>query len=158
MISRLWIKLAISQLLFCDNYRGALPRQLVLEALDSTQKILFPLTDLKSYTFLQSLTGRSSFGPDILRFESTNIRNRHEINIAYHYFGSRLAELYEELEHPQPKSWMERWLERKSGARHVMMVTLAGVLIAVVLGFMSLAVTIYQTWISYQQWKHPVST
>jgi hypothetical protein len=113
---------------------------------------------LKSYTFLQSLTGRSSFDPDILRFESASIRNPHETNIAYHYFGSRLAELYEELENPQPRSWMERWLERRSGARHVMMATLAGVAIAILLGFMSLAVTIYQTWIAYQQWKHPVST
>lgn len=137
--------------------RGALPRQLALEVLDSIQKILFPLSDAKSYSLLRSLTSTSSFDPDCLRFESASIRGPHEKDIQYLYFGSRLADLYEELENPKPRGWMERWLERKSRARHVMMATVVGVVIAIFLGLASLAVGGYQAWVGYQQWQHPIS-
>jgi hypothetical protein len=52
---------------------------------------------------------------------------------------------------------MEQWLERKSRARHVMMATVAGVVIAIFLGLASLGVGAYQAWVSYQQWQHPVT-
>lgn len=38
-----------------------------------------------------------------------------------------------------------------------MMATLAGVLIAVLLGILSVAVSIVQAWVGWQQWQHPVS-
>ena len=136
---------------------GALPRQLALECLDSVQKILFPLTDRKSKSLLLSLISRSSFDPDCLRFDSASIRNDDEKDIAYHYFGERLAELYDELENPTPRGPFEKWLERKSGARYVMLATLIGVIFAVILGMAGLAVGGYQAWIGYQQWQHPVS-
>lgn len=122
------------------------------------QKILFPLSDAKSYSLLRSLTSTSSFDPDCLRFESASIRNADEKDIQYLYFGSRLADLYEELENPKPRGWLERWLERKSRARHVMMATVVGVVIAIFLGLASLAVGGYQAWVGYQQWQHPVTT
>jgi hypothetical protein len=137
--------------------RGALPRQLALEALDSVQKVLFPLSDAKSRALLQSLVSTASFDPDSLRFESTTIRSADEKEISYHYFGARLADLYEELENPQPRGWIEKWLERKSGARYLMLATLIGVLIALILGFASLGVSSYQAWVGYQAWKHPVT-
>jgi len=67
-----------------------------------------------------------------------------------------MAELYEEVENPSPDGLFEKWLERKSGARYVMLATLIGVLFAVLLGFLSLAVSVYQSYISYQAWIHPV--
>ncbi|KAL9632564.1 MAG: hypothetical protein Q9164_005244 [Protoblastenia rupestris] len=137
---------------------GALPRQLMLETLDSIQKILFPLTDPKSKSLLLSLTATSSFDPDCLRFESTSIRNDDEREISYHYFGARLMELYAELENPTPRGWVEKWFERKSGARYVMMATLLGVIAAVVLGVVGVAVSAFQAWVTYQQWQHPVSS
>lgn len=85
-----------------------------------------------------------------------SIRNQNEKDISYHYFGARLADLYEELENPKPRGLVERWLERKSGARYVMMATLIGVVIAVVLGMAGLAVGGYQAWVGYQAWQHPV--
>lgn len=128
----------------------------MLESLDSIQKILFPLTDQKSKALLLSLTFRSSFDPDCLRFESTTIRNSEEKDITYRYFGGHLADIYAELENPTPRGWLYEWLERKSGARYVMLATLIGVMIAVVLGMAGLAVGGYQAWVSYQQWQHPV--
>ncbi len=88
------------------THSGALPRQLVLECLDSVQKILFPLTDRKSKSLLLSLTSTSSFDPDGLRFDSVSIRNNNEKDIAYHYFGGHLADLYDELENPTPRGWV----------------------------------------------------
>ncbi|KAL6716713.1 hypothetical protein ACLMJK_006281 [Lecanora helva] len=141
-----------------DSLRlGALPRQLVLECLDSIQKILFPLSDAKSRSLLQSLMTRLSFDPDCLRFESASIRNPDEKDIRYYYFGARLTDLYDELEHPRPRSWLQKCFERRSGARYTMMATLAGVLLAVVLGMAGLAISAYQAWIGYQQWQHPVN-
>ncbi|RYO90479.1 hypothetical protein DL763_005328 [Monosporascus cannonballus] len=72
------------------------------------------------------------------------------------YFGSGLMELYEEVKNPTPRGFVERWFERKSGARYAMMATLVGVLIAVILGMLSLAVGIFQAWVAYEAWKHPV--
>lgn len=135
---------------------GALPRQLVLECLDTIQKILFPLSDAKSRSLLQSLTTRSLFDPDCLRFESASIRNPDEKDIKYYYFGARLTILYDELEHPRPRGWLQICVERRSGARYTMMATLAGVLLALVLGMAGLAVSAYQAWVGYQQWQHPV--
>ena len=136
---------------------GALPRQLVLEALDSLQKILFPISDPKSRALLRSLVSKSAFDPECLRFESaSSIRGADEKEVAYHYFGARLADLYEEVENPKPRGWVAEWLERKSGARYVMMATVIGVAFAVILGIASLGVGIYQSWLSYQQWQHPV--
>jgi hypothetical protein len=121
------------------------------------QKVLFPLDDPKSRILLGSLTSTSGFDPDCLRFESSSIRTAEEKDIAYYYFGARLSELYNEMENPTPRG-IEKWFERKSGARYVMMATLVGVIIALLLGFMSLAVSVYQAWVGYQQWQHPVSS
>jgi len=66
-------------------------------------------------------------------------------------------ELHEEMENPRPRGLIEKWVERRSGARYVMLATLVGVVIAILLGFAGLAVTSYQTWIAYQQWQHPVN-
>lgn len=67
-------------------------------------------------------------------------------------------DLYDEVGNPSPRGFMEKWFERKSGARYVMMATFIGVVIAVILGILSLAVGIFQSWVAYQAWKHPVST
>ena len=107
---------------------------------------------------LKSLVSRMSFDPDCLRFESTSIRNDNEEEVAYLYFGSRLAELYEELENPSPRGKMEKWLQRRSSARHAMFATLIGVLIAIFLGIAALAVSIYQAYVGYQAWQHPVNS
>jgi hypothetical protein len=138
------------------RFSGALPRQLLLECLDSIQKVLFPLSDAKSRSMLFSLTCKSSFDPDCLRFESASIRNADEKDVSYHYYGARLADLYEELNNPRPRGWVQKWLERKSGARYIMMASLIGVAIAIFLGMASLALGAYQAWLSYQQWQHPI--
>jgi len=52
---------------------------------------------------------------------------------------------------------VERWLERKSRARHVMMATVAGVIIAILLGVAGLVVGVVQAWVGWMQWKHPIS-
>ena len=68
-----------------------------------------------------------------------------------------MMDLYDEVDNPAPRSHWEKWLQRKSGARYVMMATLVGVATAVLLGFLGLAVGIFQAWVAYQQWKYPVS-
>lgn len=138
------------------HIRGIIPRQLVLETLDSLQKILFP-PDPESQFLLRSLVSKASFDPDCLRFESAPNRYDDEKNIAYYYFGSRLADLYDEIENPRPRGLVEKWVERRSGSRYIMMATLIGVVTAVMLGLAGLAVGIFQAWVGYQQWQHPLT-
>lgn len=106
---------------------------------------------------LRSLVSKQSLDPDCLRFETVIRRADDENDIKYQYWGSRLMDLYDEIENPKPRGLLEKWMERKSGARYVMMATLAGVMIAVVLGLLGLVVSIFQAWVGYQQWKHPVT-
>ncbi|KAH8800302.1 hypothetical protein F5884DRAFT_686099 [Xylogone sp. PMI_703] len=136
---------------------GALPRGLCLEILDSLQKILFPLSHQPSKKLLTSMVSRMGLDPDILRFESASIRLPSETTIEYRYFGARLADLYEEMQNPVPRGGLQKWFERRSGARYVMVATVIGVIIAIVLGATSLAVSSWQAWIAWQAWKHPVS-
>jgi hypothetical protein len=134
-----------------------LPRQLVLEVLDSLQGILFPLSDPKSRRLLESLISSYSLDPDIRRFDFSSIRNAGEETIKYVYLADRLSELDSELQNPRPRGRVERFLERKSGPRYGMMATVISIIFAFVLGIVSLAVSSYQTWISYQAWQHPVA-
>ncbi|KLP00975.1 uncharacterized protein FFB20_08330 [Fusarium fujikuroi] len=136
--------------------RGVLPRQLVLEILDSLQGTLFPLSDPRSKKLLRSLISKCSFDPDVLNFEVSSVRRVGEESVPYVYLAERLADLYNELQTPRPRGWLQQSMQRKSGARHVMMATLIGVIFAVLLGIASLAVSSYQAWIAYQAWKHPV--
>ncbi|CAF3477310.1 hypothetical protein HG531_012495 [Fusarium graminearum] len=53
---------------------GVLPRQLVLEILDSLQGTLFPLSDPKSKKLVRSLIEKCHFDPDILNFEFSSVR------------------------------------------------------------------------------------
>jgi hypothetical protein len=125
--------------------------------LDSLQKILFP-PDPESQSLLRSLVSKALLDPDCLRFEAAIYRLDDEVETTYEYFGARLMDLYDEIENPRPRGLIEKWLERRSGARHVMMATLIGVIIAILLGIFGLAVGIFQAWVGYQQWKHPVNS
>lgn len=136
---------------------GVLPRQLVLEVLESLQGILFPLSDRKSKRLLQRLVCTNGFDPEITRFEFASIRRAEEENIPFVYLADRLSELHNESQNPQPRSWLQRRMERWSGARYMMMATLIGVIFAVLLGIGSLILSSYQTWIAYQAWQHPVA-
>ena len=64
-------------------------------------------------------------------------------------------DLFDEVENPKARGFLETWLEQRSKARHVMMATIAGVIFAVILSILALAVGIFQAWVSYQAWKHP---
>ncbi|KUJ06997.1 uncharacterized protein LY89DRAFT_767316 [Mollisia scopiformis] len=136
---------------------GVLPRALALEALDSIQKVLFPLAEPDSYKLLESLTSTSTsnFDTDVLRYVSSAIRKPEEDSMPYRYFGTRLADLHEELMNPTPRG-VEKWFERNSGARFIMMATIAGVIFAIFLGMLSLGVAGFQAYVGYMSWKHPV--
>ncbi|KAI1756109.1 hypothetical protein F4782DRAFT_321019 [Xylaria castorea] len=137
-----------------QQYHG-LPKQLVLETLHTLKYVLFPM-DSESQSILRSLVAKDGFDPDNCGV-NTSWQLREEELIAYEYWGSRLVDLHDELENPTPRGFVETWMERKSGARYFMMATLAGVLVAILLGILSLVVSIIQTWIAWQQWKHPIT-
>jgi len=137
-------------------HRGNIPRRLALETLDTVHKILFP-SDQDSQAILSSLISHKNFDEDCLRYESARYRKDDETDSTGLYWGARLADLFDEVQNPTARGWFQTRLERKSGARYVMMATLVGVVIAIVLGLLGLVVATFQAWVAWQQWKHPVS-
>ncbi|KAK4643684.1 hypothetical protein QC761_405970 [Podospora bellae-mahoneyi] len=135
-----------------------LPRPLALETLH-TLHLLFPPSSPKSQSLLRSLVSKSGFDPDILRFKTSGLSafelgpEEREKVIKFGVWGSRLMDLYDEIENPKPRSGLDIWLERRSKSRHVMMATIAGVMAAVVLGVLGLGVGVFQAWISWQTWE-----
>ncbi|KAK4162948.1 hypothetical protein QBC43DRAFT_371149 [Cladorrhinum sp. PSN259] len=133
-----------------------IPRALALETLH-TLALLFPPSNSAAQKVLRSLLQRKTLPDgDILRFGTSSYeRSASERNLALQFpiWGSRLLDLYDEVENPRPRGRMESWLERRSKSRHVMMATIAGVGAAVILGILGLGVAMFQTWISWQQYK-----
>lgn len=133
----------------------ALPEQLIIETLDSIQGILFPM-EPESQKLLRTLVSKESFDPDCSRLvEDLPYANA---DIKYQYWGSRLMDLFDEMENPKPRGAFSRWLAPRSKERHVMLAALLGILTAVILGLLALIVAVFQTYIAWQAWKHPVST
>lgn len=135
---------------------GTIPSALVLETLVTTKEILFS-NDAHSHAMLQNLVSKKGFDPDILRIVDSPeyvVAVRKPIN--YVYWGTRLMELHDELENPTPRGFMATWLERKSGARYMMLATIAGLAFAILLGIVGVGLSAFQAWIGWQQWKHPV--
>ncbi|CAJ2500055.1 Uu.00g029080.m01.CDS01 [Anthostomella pinea] len=97
-----------------------LPRQLLLETLDSMQRILFPLHDAKSKLLLSSLVDSPdyAFDPETLKLEFGSICTPEEENVSYVYLADRLEELYQETKTPRPRTWLDKQLQRRSGARY----------------------------------------
>ncbi|KAI1414438.1 hypothetical protein F5Y13DRAFT_158548 [Hypoxylon sp. FL1857] len=140
-----------------STYKYAnIPRQLAMETLNTLKYVLFP-AEAESQTILRSLVARDDFDPDNCRVDTSSWLPLEGEPNSYEYWGARLMRLYDELENPTPRGVLESWLERRSGARYVMLVTLVGVLIAILPGIFSLAVSVFQAWISWQQWQHPIS-
>ncbi|KAI0162422.1 hypothetical protein BJ166DRAFT_267320 [Pestalotiopsis sp. NC0098] len=137
---------------------GTLPRQLMLETIDSLQSILFPFENKKARKLLNRLVEKEQWDPELRDYPlgATGIDGGGIV--AYYYFAERLSELHDELENPLPRGRLERRFERLKADRYMMMATLAGVAFAVLLGMFSLIISYYQTWISYQAWQHPVGT
>ncbi|KAF7672705.1 hypothetical protein GT037_009206 [Alternaria burnsii] len=144
-------------LLVCESQPTTcvLPRRLILEVFDTIHRVLFP-SDHESQALLSSLVTKHGFDRDLLRFESWDHYKHNEPELSYSYFGTRLVELYEELQNPKPHSRLESWFERKSGTRYMLMATMVGVFIAVIIGILGLGISGFQAYVSYQQWKHPV--
>ncbi|KAF3920988.1 hypothetical protein ABW20_dc0104582 [Dactylellina cionopaga] len=138
-----------------ESHSGALPRQLALEILDSIQKIIFPLSDPSAVALLQNLVAEKRFDGDCLQFEASAIREPHETNTRYMYFGARLAGIHDELESPTPRGFISRWAKRK-GAGHANIAAIIGVGLALLFGVVSLGLGAFQVWVSWQQWKHPI--
>jgi hypothetical protein len=140
-----------------NSTNALLPRQICLELLDSVQKVLFPVWIDRSRALLKSLVIDLRLDPEILQYDAKLIRREDEQETRFVYFGTRLKILYAELNCPQPRDSLGKWLERKSHNRHVMLATLIGVIVAVLLGIFALALSAFQAWIAWQQWKHPTN-
>ncbi|KAF2193384.1 hypothetical protein K469DRAFT_651760 [Zopfia rhizophila CBS 207.26] len=128
------------------------PHFLAIETLDSFQTILFPL-DEESRNLLSSMVLEQNLDPNCLEYVSSDHLRDEEADIVYHYWGPRLMALFKEIENSKPRGIFGKWLERRSRGRHVMIIAIAGAVVAIA----TLAVAVFQSWISHQQWKHPIT-
>lgn len=105
---------------------------------------------------LRNLVSKQGFDPDSLRFgtavfESSSYERKRAL--CFPVWGTRLMDLYDEIENPKPRGRLDVWLERKSKSRHIMLATAVGIFTAVILGLLGLCVSVLQTWIAWQDWK-----
>ncbi|KAK3295351.1 uncharacterized protein B0H64DRAFT_395078 [Chaetomium fimeti] len=131
-----------------------LPRELALETLYTIQLIFPPGGN--SQAMLRTLVSKQGFDPDSLRFGTALFelsRHERERALCFPVWGTRLMDLYDEIENPKPRGRLDVWLERRSKSRHIMLATAVGIFTAVILGLLSLCVSIFQTWIAWQEWK-----
>ncbi|KAK0611633.1 hypothetical protein B0T14DRAFT_594889, partial [Immersiella caudata] len=133
-----------------------LPRDLALETI-YTIYFFFTFFNSKGASdssTLRTLIANQRFDPDCLNFGTSMFETREEKKrvSTFPVWGSRLMDLYE-IENPKPRAPLDMWLERKSPARYIMMVTIFSFLAAVVLGFLSLCLGFFQAWIAWERWK-----
>ncbi|KAH7386886.1 hypothetical protein DE146DRAFT_185897 [Phaeosphaeria sp. MPI-PUGE-AT-0046c] len=148
---------ALRQLLLAtedDASTSILPRSLMLEVLDTIHNVLFP-SDLESQLLLAHLVAKHGWDQGLSSDMSIRYRKDDDLGVSYAYYGERLEELYKELLAPTPHGRLERRLRRRS-EKYMFTATMYGVIIAVTLGVFTLAAAIFQSWVAWQQWKHPV--
>ncbi|KAH8725962.1 hypothetical protein GQ44DRAFT_726338 [Phaeosphaeriaceae sp. PMI808] len=138
-----------------DPNASVLPRALILEILDTLHSVIFP-SNPSSYKLVVSLISGEGFDEGLLTHASTPYRKCDDPDANYTIFGSRLIALYSELQSPRPRGWLQERLGRKRDA-YMLMATMIGVIIAVLVGIASSGVSVFQAWVAYQQWKHPVT-
>ncbi|EAQ91562.1 hypothetical protein CHGG_03497 [Chaetomium globosum CBS 148.51] len=117
----------------------ALPRELALETLYTLQ-LLFPPGGT-SQAMLRTLVSKQGFDPDSLRFGTALFElspHERERALCFPVWGTRLMDLYDEVENPKPRGKLDVWLERRSKSRHIMLATAVGIFTAVLLGLLSL--------------------
>jgi hypothetical protein len=131
-----------------------LPREVILEVWHTVHTVLFPL-DTRSQKLLKRLVTKEGWSKGLLTDLPASDRENNDIGFEYKYFGRRLEDLHKELQNPTPHTWLQRRLKRRS-EDYMLMATMYGVIIAVTLSLLSLIVAILQSWIAWQQWKHPV--
>jgi hypothetical protein len=136
-----------------DEEACMLPRKLILEVLDTLHLVLFP-PNPASYKLLDQLVRRHGFDSGLLAYASASYRTSVDSESSYSYFGGRLLALHNEMQSPRPHGWLQERLGRKRDT-YMLMATMIGVFIAVLIGLLSLAVSCFQAWVGYQQWKHP---
>lgn len=101
---------------------------------------------------LQSLASQDRLDFDYPATGRMSYRRENESDIPYRYWGTRLLDLYDELQNPTPRG-LSQWIQARTKKRHFMIITIAGIVFAV----LTLALGVFQAWVSYQQWKHPVN-
>lgn len=135
-----------------------MPRQLALEVLDSIHTIIFPAWS-KSHDMLQDLVAKGTFNQDMLQLAARDIRrHKDESEGEYRYLASKLRDLLEEVKNPTPRGRFQQWFERRVAQRYFMMATIGGLLVAIILGVLSLGVGIFQAWLAYMAWKFPATS
>jgi hypothetical protein len=123
--------------LFID--RDIIPRQLIIETLDSLQKVLFPL-DGESRRLLQNLVDQKGFDPDCTECDTVEYRRDEEDDIQYYYWGDRLLNLLKTTEDQRPQGKWWQWLDRRSKGVYLMVITLMCAAITTLLSTGSFAV------------------
>jgi hypothetical protein len=134
-----------------DPDASIIPRPLALEVLRTLHDVLFP-SDHDSQALISELVTRESFDEGLKLYELESYRRDDDPDVSYTYFGSRLADLYD-----LPPPW-EGWFTKNSRPGYMLMITMVGVIITVIIGFVGLGLVGVQTWIAWQQWRHPVET
>ncbi|KAK8038981.1 hypothetical protein PG993_007392 [Apiospora rasikravindrae] len=133
---------------------GILPPQFLLETLHSIQDVLFPYQDHSSKVFLKGLVRGSKFDSECMNYElyeydvSTDFK--------YIYWQDRIENLHSLLDQRRGRNRLERAFERLGTQANAFVIAIFALIISIVVGIISIALSAAQLYISLMAWKHPV--
>jgi len=118
------------------HHRGTLPPQLLLEALDSIQYLLFP-ENARSFRSLDKFVKGWGFDPQAKEYNG-RLRSLPEgEELEYKYFGDRVARLMRVVDKGPPPRGIIAWLERYPSERNALTIAVLGLFLTALLGFLS---------------------
>ncbi|KAH6869268.1 hypothetical protein B0T10DRAFT_418762, partial [Thelonectria olida] len=136
--------------------RGTLCPRLLAETLHSLQSILFRNDDDRSMRVLEQLIKRKGFDYTCSVHEGYKMFEDSMEDFTYVYWGERLAVLHDLVLNRPPRTGFQRWIRWQTSESNSFMVAMLALIISIFIGILSLGLSAFQTWITWQAWKHLV--
>ncbi|KAL5392885.1 hypothetical protein DPSP01_000580 [Paraphaeosphaeria sporulosa] len=143
--------------------RGCLPPQFLSETL-RTIWLLFPENDTESRKYLQQEDLKTELDPALLKsLEIFSSLHEHPQSLSppedmsdlfeqFPHWGERLYKILQEVEHPTPMTWYEKWSDRRSSPRYTYWAAVIALAFAVFFGLAATVLGVLQVVMTYCTW------
>lgn len=120
---------------------------LLFPQLDSASKAIIKETAAPDTSFHSTYSGLST-GDETRKPQTIG-----DLYNKFPYWAHRLEALWEEVEHPRPVTWVERWVDKRKDQRWATWWVVIGLMLTALFGFLTTVLGALQVWISYRAWK-----
>ncbi|KAJ4396544.1 hypothetical protein N0V93_000764 [Gnomoniopsis smithogilvyi] len=135
--------------------KGTLNPRLCAETLFSLQSIFFCYNDDDSMNILYDVIRKSGLDSTCCIHDGYHLFDNSDDDFTYVYWGERLLELHSFLKNPPPRSRFERWIRWQTSDSNSFLVAISALIITIFVSVLTLGLTGFQAWVSWEAWKHP---